>query len=88
MTPLIVRDKIPHYEYYWFIEYDVVYTGNWRDIISLCMSDTADLIATHIKTYRADSEWSWWKHLKTGHDCVDNEAKIKGFFPVYRISRS
>lgn len=88
MTPLILREKVPFYDFFWFIEYDVVYTGNWGDIISQCMSDDADLIATHLKRYTENDQkkWSWWKIFTTWDDILSDTQKISGFFPVYRIS--
>lgn len=87
MTPLIVRDKVSWYKYFWFVEYDVVYTGNWKDIIQICMPDNADLIATHLREYREDNQWQWWNTLQTRDDILTDTQKIKGFFAVYRISQ-
>lgn len=74
------------YKYYWFIEYDVWYEGDWRDIIDI--SDNSDLLATHISTLKnhiyAD-KWRWWSHPSGKHTIYDLEL-IKAYLPIYRIS--
>src|SRR5579871_1591844 len=34
--------KFPHYEHYWIIEYDVYYSGNWREIFDALKTSKAD----------------------------------------------
>ncbi len=54
------------------------------------MVDDADLICTHLHRYleKEYASWFWWKFFNTGDDSLDDEQKIFGFFPVYRISHA
>ena len=50
----------PTYKYYWRIDYDVFYTGNWGNLISSFQNSNADLLATCIFDYEQMPKWSWW----------------------------
>lgn len=77
---ILKKNKIKDYDFYWLVEYDVNYTGNWNDIIS--MKDTADLLATHIYTYEKNDNWIWWGSFNT----PVKTKKIRAFLPIFRIS--
>lgn len=61
---ILKRAAIPKYAYYWFIEYDVWYSGNWSDIIRT--SSLSDLLATHLHSYtevKFEKNWVWWPYF-------------------------
>lgn len=39
------------YSYYWFIEYDVVYCGNWNSLMEDYKHDDSDFISCYIERY-------------------------------------
>ena len=41
----------PDYDYYWTIEYDVVFTGTWSTFFDSFRCDDADLLASHIELW-------------------------------------
>src|SRR6266498_3943291 len=41
----------PNYDYYWFVEYDVRYTGSWNSLTSSFASFDHDFITTHIRRF-------------------------------------
>lgn len=78
----------PEYDYYWFIEYDVTFTGNWATLVEDCANNLAeyDFLSCHIEKFLpgTNGNWAWWKWTsKVGyslHDC------IKAFNPICRYS--
>lgn len=58
----LVRGK-PGYAYYWSVEYDVRYTGPWRDLFSRYRDTDADFIATSICDPSTTPAWAWWDAL-------------------------
>lgn len=84
---LMFQEQYPDYDYYWFIEYDVDYSGNWLEFFDCFSSNTVDLLTTTLVTYSEFPEWGMWKSLTPppGHQ-FDDEDKLRGFFPVCRFS--
>lgn len=78
----------PQYARYWFMEYDVMFTGNWSSFIGLLSQSDADMIASHIEfRCKANEFWPWWNSLSFPCDnCVDYSMQIKSFCPVFRLS--
>ena len=86
-----LRFFLDHKQYsaYWFIEYDVVYTGNWHDLISDCDTNLGnyDFLSCHVERYGDDNRnWPWWY---SGNNCGYGLAdSIKGFNPICRYSNN
>ena len=79
--------KYPCYDYYWYIEDDVRYNGNWQDFFqSLYFSTEPDFISCHIKTFIEEPRWRWWRTL--AHPCsyIPVFSRIRSFNPIFRIS--
>ena len=74
----------PQYDFYWRIEYDVRFGGDWGDFFRHFLDNKADLLATYVKTYKEDPHWNWWNaiNLQVEQDCLRGV-----FFPVVRFSR-
>lgn len=85
--PLLIKNSWFRYTYYWFIEYDVHYTGNWDDIFLSTKNDNSDLIGALIYKYTSASQEKWWHwgkcKIKDLHKWCE---EIRGFLPIYRIS--
>jgi hypothetical protein len=80
----------PEYSYYWVIDHDVRFTGNWNDFLVSFLGNDADLIATYVSKYGArlwhvDVEENWWAWSDTNLD-LDNREKTRAFFAIYRFS--
>lgn len=82
-TPLITINfsSKNEYEYYWFIEYDVQFTGNWSDVFSLTRECEADLIAEFIEFPFSDETWSHWESIDLPYAQV-----ARCFGPIRRVS--
>jgi hypothetical protein len=77
----------PGFDYYWFVEYDVVFTGNWATLMDAVQSDRADLLAGHIRSLPEEPRWPWWETLDLPGSPLPRSSWLRAFFPVYRISR-
>ena len=76
----------PDYRYYWNIEYDVEFTGDWKVLFDAYRECNVDFIATHLKWYKEDIYWYWWNSYYGTTLEVPNEQRIRSFNPIYRIS--
>lgn len=95
LTPYLLKKSKPNYIYYWFIEFDVIFTGNWNFVFDKLQKDNSDLVCTHIYNYTDDlkinklfwenSNFIFWKSLvlPTKYEHVE---KVRAFLPFYRIS--
>lgn len=77
-----------YYKNYWFIEYDVRYTGTWGDLIRDLDSSEADLLATHISRRKNSEKWIHWENFNTADDNIDREKMVMGFLVICRASHS
>lgn len=75
------------YEFFWTIEYDVRYTGNWGHIIEEFSECKADLLATTIYRYSFRPGWKHWESL-VGPKHIPMERRLRALFPLYRISKT
>lgn len=89
-VPLYFCKSHPEYDYYWLIEYDVVFTGSWSTLIGAFENDSSDLLASHIERYSKENrDWPWWQSLSLEEsDKIPLEEAIKSFTPICRLSRS
>lgn len=78
----------PKFKYYWVIEYDVVYNGNWTDFFQNFMNLEVDFISSHIERFPDKPFWYWWDTLHLNDIVVHNHQLIKSFNPIYRISNN
>jgi len=79
----------PEYDYIWTMEYDVVFSGDWRILIDTFRDNDADFLTTHIALYcEANKNWEWWPSLSFNEqDVLPKEKWVKSFNPIHRYSR-
>ena len=75
----------PGYDYYWVIEYDVWFRGDWNVLPGHCSSSKADLLTCHIRSYEDEPKWWWWGLNHPRHH-IPLTRRYRSFNPVYRIS--
>lgn len=91
-TDLIALDffkKHRSYDRYWFVEYDVRFSGAWRDFFDYFDRDAAEFLTTSLRRASTDPGWMHWQTLRVPPDAgtlLDTE-RISAFMPLYRISR-
>ncbi len=84
---LMFQEEFPGYDYYWFIEYDVEYTGDWWDIFENFRLSDADLLATSLIAYEDYPGWGIWKSLTPPpRSRTADQDKVRSFLPVCRFS--
>ncbi len=76
----------PGFDYYWVIEDDVRWSGNWQDFFADLGKSRADFLGTAMQRRAANPNWHWWTTLETGGETVAPEHMVKCFGPVIRAS--
>lgn len=74
------------YDYYWLVEDDVRFSGDWKDFFDSFASSTSDFLSSVIETKAENPNWYWWTSLKTGNEVIAEEKLLKSFNPIYRLS--
>ena len=74
------------YDYYWLVEDDVRFSGEWKDFFGSFDSCTSDFLSSVIETKAENPNWYWWTSLKTGNAVIAEEKQMKSFNPIYRLS--
>jgi hypothetical protein len=77
----------PDRPYYWRVEYDVRFTGEWRAFFDVCAASDADLLGTTLLRRTGSPPWYWWSSLGCPTGALDDSRTARGFFPVARLSR-
>lgn len=75
------------YDYYWLVEDDVRFSGEWKEFFGSFASRTSDFLSSVIETKAENPNWYWWTSLKTGNEVIAEEKLLKSFNPIYRLSR-
>lgn len=77
----------PQFDFYWVLEDDVRFNGDWGCFFSFFDSTGHDFISSHLRRYRDEPEWAWWRSLWKSDETIPFEQQIRSFNPIYRISR-
>lgn len=78
--------KHPNYNYYWCIEDDVRFSGDWEYFFSHFTSFQQDFISCHIYKHEEYPHWPWWNALMHPTKSIPLDQRIRSFNPIYRIS--
>lgn len=78
-----------NYDRYWFVEYDVRFSGAWKDFFAHFDRDGAEFLSTTIRRASTDPEWMHWETLHTppAVGTLPDAARLCAFMPIYRIAR-
>ena len=76
----------PGYERYWFVEYDVAYTGDWATVFS-AVDSSADVVGTTLQKHHQNPTWAWWQSFDPPSEC-NQEMWHRGFFPIIALSKA
>lgn len=76
----------PDYDFYWNIEYDVYFNGNWQNLFIAYKNVETDFISSHIKLYSEQPYWCWWSSLQLKTLLIGQENYVRSFNPIYRLS--
>lgn len=91
--PVLLFAQERTYACYWIVEYDVQFMGNWKELVDKFNEHPHDLLCSHIAMFPSIPNWPWWRSLeipKRLYGQINLSAKtfLKGFFPIYRISKA
>ena len=84
--PALMDDRLASYKYLWILEYDVDYSGDWRDFFTRTMPSSADLLGTTIFPRTQSKDWVFWESFRSPPE-VPFEAQLRSFIPIARFSR-
>ena len=74
----------PDYEFYWIVEYDVRYTGNWGPLFNELRSSDADYLGTTIQDLNENPRWYFWPTLINAP--TGPVERVRCFSPFCRVS--
>jgi hypothetical protein len=75
-----------HAPFVWAVEYDVDYSGDWRDFFSQFRDCQADLLTSTIVSAREDPDWRYWRTGRSPYALPPCDGH-RAFHPVMRLSR-
>ena len=74
------------YDYYWMIEDDVRFSGEWKVFFDSFSANHTDFLSSVIETKKENPNWFWWSYLKTSTENISEDKLLKSFNPIYRLS--
>lgn len=72
-------------EFVWFIEYDVDFSGDWRNFFRQFEDDQSDLLTTSLRTRAQSVDWYHW-HTATPPAEIPRSKHLCSFNPIMRLS--
>jgi hypothetical protein len=80
-------EQHPHFDWYWFVEDDVAYTGRWDEFFRAFEGDAADLLTCHLRPRSSEPRWYWWHTLQAPAECTVVSEPLRALLVVARYSR-
>ena len=79
----------PEYDRYWFVEYDVRFSGCWADFFAHFEMSQADFLSTTIRRSSSHPEWMHWPTLRVPDQIPSLGAadRLCSFIPIVRVTR-
>lgn len=79
--------RLPDYSWYWYIEYDMAFSGDWRVLFDAMADCTADILAVNITRHRLIPDWPLWKSIEVpaGSELPDVD-RIRVHLAISRFS--
>jgi len=76
----------PEYDYYWLVEDDVRYSGNWATFFDTFSGYKHDFVSTNLFDYDQHPDWYWWHEFSHPTKRVELNERLRSFDPIYRMS--
>lgn len=76
----------PYYDYYWHMEDDVRFRGEWRYFFESFQNQNADFISNLVRTKQEQPHWYWWNSLTKDGESVPLENAVRSFNAIHRMS--
>jgi hypothetical protein len=78
------RDN-PSFDYYWTIEYDVRFSGDWHFFFDFLKDAKQDFLTCHIRAHAEEPDWPYWS-LDHPRKSIPLSERLRSFNPIYRVS--
>ncbi len=75
----------PHYRHYWVIEYDVRYSGDWKDFFGSFADNKSDLLGATLFDFDFRPGWAHWESYESASPAPLNE-RVRATLSAYRLS--
>jgi Protein of unknown function (DUF3405) len=77
----------PDFDYYWAIEYDVRFSGDWFFFFNSFKEANHDFLACHIRDHVDEPDWPRWS---LDHPCksIALHERLRCFNPIFRLSNA
>jgi hypothetical protein len=85
--PMLLYARHNPYDYLWRVEYDARFSGDWNLFFHSFADNQSDLLGTTIYRHNFRPNWNWWRSLKAPVGKLDKKSLLRGFFPVFRLSK-
>ncbi len=76
----------PGYDYYWLVEYDVRFSGDWKNYFRFFADKDEDFISAHIEEYEDRPQWMRWREIDLVNIRPDRRMLLHSFNPICRFS--
>jgi predicted SAM-dependent methyltransferase len=77
----------PDFDYYWVIEYDVKFSGDWRFFFDSFKDTKQDFLTCHIRDHVDEPDFPfWWLHHP--RKSIPFSERLRSFNPIYRLSNA
>lgn len=78
------------YDYYWLMEYDVVFNGNYNNFFKDIDDNIYhDFVTQQIESYYDSVDWYWWKFSIEPKYYNNNKYNLlHSFNPIFRLSKN
>jgi hypothetical protein len=77
-------NSCPHYKYYWSVEYDTVYNGDWFEFFKYFIKVKSDLLGTWTNKHPDNTYYPWWWDMYSIK--IADEKKLSYFGCLQRYS--
>lgn len=76
----------PEYDRIWWLEDDVRFSGDWRELFTTLGKESADLLTTHLHSRAERPDWDWWAENRMPE--VAEPDQLMALMPFGRITRA
>jgi len=77
----------PDFDYYWFIENDVRFSGDWRFFFDYFKDTKQDFLTCHVRDHVDEPDFPLWSLDHPGKSIPLSE-RLRSFNPIYRLSNA
>lgn len=84
IAQLLFWRKYPYFDYYWYLESDIAFTGDWNTFFNICSKSDADILALFLKHGPKHHLYRYFKPTMNYH--VRRRDMLTIFGPLVRYS--